>query len=199
MITNPEFESINKIFNDRFNPLQQKANYIQSNIEWSDWTEKAINHFGTTEKPHEAGYILYDGQMLDFSGGYKDERRIDHSEIYQIYTDEELEEANKKYRYGGIIQLFQIYSNAIRISVDRYGGYIYLSIHDTNIITPAQIETLKYIENYDTERHTLFDVYDKDGNSIKSGEVSSVSELLNKINNYVEDSSKNKFNPLRGW
>ncbi len=199
MITNPEFESISKIINNRFNYLDQKTNYIQSNVEWSNWTERAIEHFGTTTKPHEAGFILYDGQMLDFSGGYKDERRIDHSEIYQIYTDEEIEEANKKYRYGGIIQLFQMYSNAIRINVDRYGGYIYLSIHDTNIITPAQIETLKYIENYDTERHTLFDVYDKDGNSIKYGEVSSVSELLNKIDNYVEDSSRNKFNPLRGW
>ncbi len=108
-------------------------------------------------------------------------------QIALIPTDEEIEEANLKYRYGGIIQLFQILSNVIRISVDRYGGYIYLSIHDTNIITPSQIETLKYIENYDTERHILFDVYDKDGNSIKSSEVSSVSELLNTINNYVED------------
>ncbi len=199
MLSSTESESINKIINNRFNYLEQKTNYIQSNVEWSNWTERAIEHFGTTEKPHEAGYILYTGEMLDFSGGYKDERRIDHSEIYQIYTDEEIEEANKKYRYGGIIQLFQIFSNAIRISVDRYGGYIYLSIHDTNNITPSQIETLKYIENYDTERHILFDVYDKDGYSVKSGEVSSVSELTNKINNYVEDSSRNKFNPLRGY
>ncbi len=199
MLSSTESESINKIINNRFNYLEQKANYIQSNVEWSNWTERAIEHFGTTTKPHEAGFILYDGQMLDFSGGVADTRQIDHSEIYQIYTDEEINEANKKYRYGGIIQLFQIYSNAIRINVDRYGGYIYFSIHDTNVITPAQIETLKYIENYDTERHTLFDVYDKDGNSIKYGEVSSVSELINKINNYVEDSSRNKFNPLRGW
>ena len=196
MITNTELKSIERTINNRFDYLTEKADNIHSNIEW---TERAIEYFGTTMKPHEAGFILYDGQLLDFSGGYKDTRQTDHSEIYQIYTDEEIEEANKKYRYGGIIQLFQIYSNALRISVDRYGGYIYLSMHDTNIITPSQIETLKYIENYDTERHILFDVYDKDGYSIKHGEVSSVSELINKINNYVEDSSRNKFNPLRGW
>lgn len=199
MITNPEFESINKIINNRFNYLNQKTNYIQSNVEWSNWTEKAIEHFGTTMKPHESGFILYDGQMLDFSGGVADTRQIDHSEIMQIYTDEELEEANIHCKHSGIIERFQLQSNAIRISVDRYGGYIYLSIHDTNIITPSQIETLKYIENYDTERHILFDVYGKDSYPIKSGEVSSVSELINKINNYIEDSSRNKFNPLRGW
>lgn len=175
-------EQLSRIINKRFDQLQQKADDIKSNIEW---TERAIEHFGTTKKPHEAGYILYDGQMLDFSGGYKDTRQTDHSEIYQIYTDEELEEANKKYRYGGIIQLFQLYSNSLRINVDRYGGYIYLSMHDTNNITPSQIETLKYIENYDTERHILYDVYDKDGNSIKHNEVNSVKDLIYSLKNDI--------------
>jgi len=178
-------ETINKKFNDIEFKVDNILKMSENRILNAKWTERAINHFGTTSKPHEAAYLLYNGEMLDFSGGHKDTRQIDHSEIYQIYTDEELEEANKKYRYGGIIQLFQDNSNSLRISVDRYGGYIYLSMHDTQKITYSQIETLKYIEKYDTERHIMYDVYNKEGYSIKSGTVNSVSDLEKELSKYI--------------
>lgn len=183
MITNTELQSIEKITNNRFNYLRQKADNIYSNIEW---TERAIDHFGTTDKPHEAGFILYDGQLLDFSGGYKDEKRLDHAEIQQIYTEKELNLAYRKYKPTGPIHLFQINSNAIRLNSAQYSGYMYISIHDTQIITPEQIKALEYITYYDTTKHIIYDVYNKDSRAVKYGEVSSVSELKSVLHKYVQ-------------
>lgn len=176
-------KSIQKIVNKRFEQLQQKADDIQSNIEW---TERAIEHFGTTMKPHEAGFILYDGQMLDFSGGYADQRRIDHAEIEQIYTDEELIKLHRKYKSAGPIHLFQINSNAIRLNSAQYSGYMYISIYDSQRITNEQLKTLEYIINYDTPKHIIYDIYDKGSRSVKYGELSSIQDLKIKLYNYVQ-------------
>ena len=183
MISSTELKSIERSINKRFDYLKQKVDNIQSNIEW---TERAIDHFGTTDKPHEAGFILYDGQLLDFSGGYADQKRLDHAEIQQIYTDKELEKANKKHKPAGPIHLFQIQSNAIRLNSAQYSGYMYMSIYDSQIITPEQIKTIEYITKYDTTKHILYDVYNKDSRAVKYGEVSSVSELKNVLYKYVQ-------------
>lgn len=71
--------------------------------------KKAINFFGLTENENEAGYILQDGKMLDFSGRYnavgyenkkpknnepdylKNQRSIDHREINSILNDKKRE------------------------------------------------------------------------------------------------------------
>ena len=51
----------------------------------SDYETSAKKHFGTTNKPHAAGYILRDGSMLDFSGskdgGDPNTRSLDHRNI----------------------------------------------------------------------------------------------------------------------
>ena len=183
MISNTKLKSIERSINNRFDYLRQKVDNIHSNIEW---TERAIEHFGTTLKPHEAGFILYDGQLLDFSGGHADQRRLDHAEIRQIYTDEELEGSFAHCRYGGLIQLFQTQTNAIRLNSAQYSGYMYISIYDTQLITPEQIKTLEYITHYDTTKHIIYDVYDKDSRAVKYGELSSVSELKRKLYEYVQ-------------
>ncbi len=183
MISQTELKSIERKINNRFDYLRQKADNIHSNMEW---TERAIEHFGITDKPHEAGFILYDGQLLDFSGGYKDEKRLDHAEIQQIYTEEELKLAYHKYKPTGPIHLFQINSNAIRLNSAQYSGYMYISIHDTQLITPEQIKALEYITYYDTTKHIIYDVYNKDSRAVKYGELSSVSELKSVLRNYVQ-------------
>lgn len=179
-------DSINNIFDK----LQSKTNYISKLMEQralnEEWTERAINHFGTTDNPHEASFILYNGQLLNFSGGISDTRQIDHSEIQQIYTENDLEEANTKYRYNGIIQLFQIHSNAIRINVAQYRAYIYINLHHNQKITQSQIQTLKYIEKFDTERHIVYDIYNNDSYIVKHGTVHSIKELLYKIPEYIQ-------------
>lgn len=46
----------------------------------------AANEYGTTENPQEAGYILPDGSMLDFSGG-EGIRGTDHRNITSAFSD----------------------------------------------------------------------------------------------------------------
>lgn len=46
----------------------------------------ALNEYGTTEDPQEAGYILPDGSMLDFSGG-EGIRDTDHRNITGAFRD----------------------------------------------------------------------------------------------------------------
>lgn len=46
----------------------------------------AANEYGTTENPQEAGYILPDGSMLDFSGG-EGIRDTDHRNITSAFSD----------------------------------------------------------------------------------------------------------------
>lgn len=51
--------------------------------------DKAVEVFGTTTNCKEAGYILEDGRMLDFSGkkqgGEAGSRNLDHREIVEAY------------------------------------------------------------------------------------------------------------------
>lgn len=53
---------------------------------------KAREHFGTTTNINEAGYIMQDGSMLDFSGkkfgGQAGRRTMDHREVASAFEDE---------------------------------------------------------------------------------------------------------------
>lgn len=44
----------------------------------------AAEHFGTTKDIAEAGYILPDGRMLNFSGGARGKRTIDHLDVAEV-------------------------------------------------------------------------------------------------------------------
>ena len=186
MISKSELKYIERKIGNRFDHLTKKADNISSLSSIIRWTERAINHFGTTLKPHEAGYILYNGQMLDFSGGRVDQRRLDHSEINFIFTGEEIEKAKLKYRYEGTIQLFQTQSNSIRLTSAQYSGYMHIVIYDVQTTTPEQLKTLEYILNYDTPKHIIYDVLNEDSRAVKYGEVSSVSELKRKLYDYIQ-------------
>ena len=58
----------------------------------SSLIDKAIAQFGLTSDPSEAGYILPDGRMLDFSGkregGTPGMRSLDHGDISILYVDD---------------------------------------------------------------------------------------------------------------
>lgn len=49
----------------------------------------AVKRFGKTDDIREAGYILPDGSMLDFSHGFKGRRVSEHQEINQVYGVED--------------------------------------------------------------------------------------------------------------
>ena len=189
MITPPLNTS--KIIDKHYDSLQNKVNDIAKQIEQralnEEWTEKAINQFGTTNSPYETGYILYNGQMLDFSGGVPNTKQIDHAEIEEIFTEEEIDESNDKYIYSGIIQLFQIYSNAIRIDIGVNDKIMFISFHYNHNITQSQIRTLKYIESICNITSIIYDVNASDGYSLMSNKVNSVKELETKLSKYIQD------------
>ncbi len=74
--------------------------------------DKAKEIFGITDNCGRAGYIIYDGEMLDFGGpSEKSDRRESyqhHSEIFQVYeelpTIEVRESRRSSYKYNLIDQ-----------------------------------------------------------------------------------------------
>ncbi len=81
--------------------------------------ERAIEAFGTSEDIHQAGYILPNGQMLDFKRRTFNAK--DHEEILEVYAypDEELIEPKKA------IEDFQRQTGAIRVTtVERRRGKV---------------------------------------------------------------------------
>ena len=82
----------------------------------------AIKEFGTTDKLTEAGYILEDGRMLDFSGkndgGTPNTRNYDHREINRAINNEQLtkeeREFSKESTYNDVF-LFMDKTKATRV------------------------------------------------------------------------------------
>lgn len=62
--------------------IKSKYKFISRGNE--DIINKAVEHFGITDEPTEAGYILPDGRMLDFSDGQPFKRIFDHDRISEI-------------------------------------------------------------------------------------------------------------------
>ena len=82
------------------------------------FTEKAVKHFGLTVDFREAGFILPDGKMLDFSGRHWDRhvpggwRTVSHDDLLEADEDEpsSMEEIAGKY---GMIRIYQCYGAEI--------------------------------------------------------------------------------------
>jgi len=73
--------------------------------------DKALEHFGTTDDWHEAGWILPEGQLLNFSGEkdyHPGERGFDHREIGQVYPEfgSYDTEAMQRFRNDGNIRFY---------------------------------------------------------------------------------------------
>ena len=68
----------------------------------------AIKEFGTTSDPNEAGWILPNGKMLDFSekndGGMPGMRSLDHRSVSRLYSDAEMTQAMIRFRNTGAVR-----------------------------------------------------------------------------------------------
>ena len=65
--------------------------YQEFKVEIVNKVEKLlIKYFGTTGNPNKAGYILTNGQMLDFSMGQRD-RVQDHREVNYVLNENEID------------------------------------------------------------------------------------------------------------
>jgi len=92
---------------------QAKKFTDRENFEMQDTAKKI---FGVTEDPREAGYILNDGSMLDFSGknegGTPGTRAYDHRQINQIGDDSEGQGGDSKWDDVGMMEFIK--AGAIR-------------------------------------------------------------------------------------
>jgi len=126
--------------------------------------EKAsIKEFGETENPREAGYILSEGQMLDFSGkregGPAGTRSYDHRDIGRVLPDE---------APGGTdgMTWFMVKTGAIRMGMYDTDFIIDLARPPTNAQDRRVRELLEWSENL------VVDISDQQGNTLWSTEES---------------------------
>ena len=123
--------------------------------------KQAETYFGTTYKISEAGYILTDGKMLDFSGRHEGAhggyRTVDHRDI----TDALGEEYGGDDYSGGLVQFMS--EGNIRVSPEI--GGINLSVAPNK----TQRSTLdRYISSFRGE--VILDIDEVNGNTVASVE-----------------------------
>lgn len=139
------------------------------------YISKAKEYFGTTWNPDEAGYLLHDGSMLDFSGkkfgGEGGMRNMDHREINSVY------DAVGDSHSAAMFE-FAADTGAIRMSKTREGV---LSLDLYAKPTKTQLEEIGQMITRDTE--VFIDITNKNGNVVASGEGVGIKakRVLNKL------------------
>lgn len=140
----------------------------------------AEEYFGTTYNVREAGYILLDGKMLDFSGrkdgapgGY---RTVDHRDIWDAFDGNFGESGS-----DAMVQFMQ----AGNIRVMPESGGINLSVKPN----AAQITALeRYISRFNGE--VVLDFDNKNGDTVASAEYkrfTSAKRILSDINAFFDE------------
>lgn len=172
----------------RFNPKKEDIRYSLSSAETEKIFDAAKAKFGTTLDMREAGYILPDGSMLDFSGRHQVEgdtsflngdRTVDHREIADIAYDSDDNDTGVTTDLGDFLD-----RGAIRI--DYNAGAINLNVAPTR----AQKDRLKrlierndgyvYVDfgkGWDTEHYTEY-------------EAARASRVLGDIDRYFDEGIK---------
>jgi hypothetical protein len=159
-----------------------KNSTVSEDVQYSlnDDIKKAEDHFGTTYKINEAGYLLTDGKLLDFSGKHEGApggyRTVDHRDIADAFDGDY---GDGSYS-GSMIQFMQ--AGNIRLSPES--GGINLAVKPNK----EQLNALdRYITNFRGE--VVLDIDDANGNTVVSVEypVRTYSKrIINDINEYFD-------------
>lgn len=120
----------------------------------ADLWHGAIKEFGTTKDPHEAGYVLPDGRMLDFSGkrdgGTPGERSYDHREINRADGIDSMQDAMSK--------------GAVRFSKPPDGSVV---VHHSQPMTETQ---KRVIAKHRGKNEWAVERWNADGNTVSHDE-----------------------------
>ena len=142
--------------------------------------EKAKAKFGLTEDILEAGYVLDNGTMLSFSGGFKGERNLDHAKVIELYNKHMGSGHESKY-----VSIFQRETNAIRISESEGNLSIQLNIGQN----PTHAQWLKIgrlLRNCGGDLY--FDIYNKTGKKIiDTGKTNSLFKVRAKMEHWTSN------------
>ncbi len=141
----------------------------------------AEKYFGTTYKISEAGYLLTDGKLLDFSGrhegGSGGYRSVDHRDITDAFDGE--------YGDGGYSDGMVKFMQAGNIRLSPESGGINLSVKPN----AKQIDTLdRYIANFRGE--VMLDIDNANGDTVVSIEYPKRTyskRIINDINAYFDN------------
>jgi hypothetical protein len=118
---------------------------------------RAVALYGTTSSRFEAGYILRDGSMLDFSGkkdgGSAGARAMDHREVCELYPCN-----NFVYRSDAIDQFIKD-TESIRACFDARGSFAVIDIIKDVGLSAIQVKVLaNCLRNIET---VTIDIYEK--------------------------------------
>ena len=153
--------------------------------------ENLINVYGITDNPKEAGYILKDGKMVDFSGrgvaqGYKkvngkfvaekddylkDSRTTDHRDLWEVFDG--IEHSGKMSQEDRMNVLMKK-TGAIRFSPN--GGDINIHLVTGNSLTENQIAQI-YKVHKQFGGTIYIDIIDAEGNLIGGGSKRNMGEV----------------------
>lgn len=163
--------------------LQQNKLYSDADIQYSlsEDVKKAEDYFGTTFNINEAGYLLTDGKLLDFSGKHEGapggDRTVDHRDIVDAFDGDYGDGSHG----GGMVHFMQ--SGNIRLSPES--GGINLAVKPTK----EQLSALdRYISNFKGE--VILDIDDANGNTVVSVAYpvrTHSKRIIDDINNYFDN------------
>ena len=144
---------------------------------------KALRAFKTTRNFNEAGYLLPDGKMLDFSGGERNHRYRDHREIGEIY--EATQGANALNRF--------LNDGNIRIMAESPG----VDISANGEPTAEQYAAIrKFVMSHGTDKGQFFvDFSNSDGHNVGNYSYNrnvSPERVLNDIKYFYENGETRK-------
>lgn len=144
---------------------------------------KALRAFKTTRNFNEAGYLLPDGKMLDFSGGERNHRYRDHREIGEIY--EATQGANALNRF--------LNDGNIRIMAESPG----VDISANSEPTAEQYAAIrKFVMSHGTDKGEFFvDFSNSDGRNVGNYSYNrnvSPERVLNDIKYFYENGETRK-------
>ncbi len=180
------------------------ANAKDDTAKGREWEKKAVDTFGLTTNPSEAGYVLADGRMLDFSGRKQSGnpelsgiRFIDHGEITAA-----IKSLNGKGTWAGMHE-FMAATGAMRNHFPPQAvrgpgsasNVAYVSFASNP--SPDQISYLK--DMLDKGNSVEFEFLNDRGASLRSGTIGSDTDLAKFIRDgkqeYASRSAKAAFCP----
>lgn len=138
----------------------------------TDWVDAAKKEFGLTTDFREAGWILPDGKMLDFSGkregGQPFNRAMDHRDIARV-TERGVEGSSAMVEFAS-------QTGSVRFSV--VGTEVYIDLMNT-VPTDAQIKAMKRaVSGYEG---ITWDIDDARGNVLLSGDLPARTGSIDRI------------------
>ena len=144
--------------------------------------EQAVVHFGTTYSPKLAGFILPDGQMLDFSAG-QGRRCMDHRDVSELYENFEEDESSIEKSGTDYLIDFMHKTGAIRVDFESH----LIDIDIAHSPTEEQYQKLVYF--IDRGGETSLDLSDRGlvvASVIYEGKNSNPIRIINDIKSYFK-------------